>query len=137
MLEINKKTPKRLSRAFTLIELLVVIAIIAILAGMLLPGLSKAKGKPRRVKCSSDLRQINLALSMYADVFDNKIPPRISGGTNWISALLTYHDNPEIVICHSDRSKAEATQNRKYIINGFNVFYALTLSKKEFEGFDQ
>ncbi|MDA7628679.1 DUF1559 domain-containing protein [Verrucomicrobia bacterium] len=135
MLETNKKTQKRLLRAFTLIELLVVIAIIAILAGMLLPVLSKAKGKAHQVKCSSNLRQINLALSMYADDFDNKIPPRISGGPNWISALLPYHNNPEIVICPSDRFKAEETQKRSYIINGFNDFFAITLSKKEFEEF--
>jgi len=98
-----------LRRAFTVIELLVVISIIAILAGLLLPGLMQGRGEARRVKCISNLHQIGIALQVYAQHYADGMP---AGYPPWLTLLTTkigdrqaYLDEPRIMECPSDGSK--------------------------------
>lgn len=127
-----------MGRGFTLIELLVVIAIIAILAGLLLPALIRAKMKGQGIYCMNNLKQLQVAWILYTDDHQGRLPPNVGGAYgNWVggsmelgtvpvgadstntvllvdrvkSVMGPYVQNPNVFRCPADKSRVIVGRN--------------------------
>lgn len=99
---------------FTLIELLVVIAIIAILAAILFPVFARARGKARQSACSSNMKQIALAVISYATDYDGQMPywslnplGPDTGNFTWDQQVMPYMKNSAILVCPDNKYNKE------------------------------
>ncbi len=140
---IKARDPRR--SGFTLIELLVVIAVIAILAGLLLPGLSRAKTQAQMIACLNNLKQLQICSHLYAADHDDRVPPNnfayevptgrpipgFSTNYTWCPGLAPYDTTPvnieqgllfqynrslAIYRCPADKSSVETTNGVRLAI---------------------
>jgi prepilin-type N-terminal cleavage/methylation domain-containing protein/prepilin-type processing-associated H-X9-DG protein len=132
MADVSQNKPG--AQAFTLIELLVVIAIIAIFAAMLLPALAKAKERAWTIACNSNLHQISLGMTMYADD-SHGLYPESGGGiawgqtdphthlASWMEQIFSYAGTTNVYHCPANKLVPQNQQSWFNYFNGARAAY--------------
>lgn len=117
---------------FTLIEILVVISIIGLLMGLSVPVLSRAREYAKRTKCLSNVRQLQVALQLYMDSDDGRVPPRdYDEGAVWVDRLEPYYRDRKLLRCPSDPRGTD----QSYLMNGFIDYFVVNSFSGNWDGF--
>jgi prepilin-type N-terminal cleavage/methylation domain-containing protein/prepilin-type processing-associated H-X9-DG protein len=114
--QLRRLAGARRHAGFTLIELLVVVAVIGILAGILLPALAKAKEKAHRISCVSNLKQVGLAIQMYADANEDTLPGPVFSGAR---ASYDRNSSQELIWFIAEELGAPAPSSRTVVADVF------------------
>ncbi len=112
----SRAVPRGGTLPFTLVEMLTVVTIVAILMGLLLPSLARARQKAAQVQCMGNLRQLAMALTQYADSWRGRLPPYVTAaspeehpGLNWTAWSYPYHNTPRLLVCPAGVGKLPET----------------------------
>ena len=123
-ISLRDRRASRMMVGFTLVELLVVIAIIGILIGMLLPAVQSVRAAARSTSCKNNMRQIGLAIHMFANSHDGRFPWTSHAGDDqsWLQTLKPYTENVESIrACPEDPRAVEWLEEQRpgtsYLIN--------------------
>jgi len=118
------RNSRKKKKGFTLIELLVVIVIIGLLIAVLTPVVQKAREKAQRTFCTSNLRQIGVALHLYAEDWNERFPNTGSGSARLGVLYSSYVDTTQVFDCPSDKKATKASSNGTTLSNSSYAYAA-------------